>query len=92
MLKIIEIWGVEKFNRYQAISSWKQTINLSKFFFIFINRLNITRSGRQKKNEYIGNFKSFKKMRLHPADMQTRRKKTAANYFSRMLSQIELIN
>ena len=43
-------------------------------FFIFFNRLNITRSGRQK-DELIGTFKSFKKMRLHPDDVQTRRRK-----------------
>ena len=46
------------------------------FFHIFLyyfNRLNITRSGRQK-YVFIRNFKSFKKMHLHPADMQTRRR------------------
>ena len=52
----------------------KQNFHFSIFFFIFFNRLNITRSGRQK-YELIGNFKSFKKMRLHPTDMQTRRQK-----------------
>ena len=52
----------------------KKNFDFSIFFFIFYNRLNITRSGRQK-YELIGNFKSFKKMHLHPTDMKTRQKK-----------------
>ena len=46
------------------------------FPLFFFNQLNITRSGRPK-YELIGNFQSFKKMRLHPTDMQTRRKKNS---------------
>ena len=57
--------------------------DFSLFLFIFFNRFNITRSGGQK-YELIGNFKSFKKMCLHPADMQTRRRKKISifPYFS----------
>ena len=54
------------------------------FFFIFFSRFNITRSVQQK---YLltGNLKSFKKMSLHPDDIQTRRRKkkfSMISYFS----------
>ena len=52
----------------------EKKFDFSLFFFIFFNRLNITRSGRQK-YELIGNFNSFMKMRLHSTDIQTRHKK-----------------
>ena len=60
----------------------KNYFRLCHIFLYFFNRLNITRSGRQK-YELTGNFKCFKKMRLHPADIQTRRqKKSIFPYFS----------
>ena len=63
----------------------KKNFDISLFFFILFNPLYITRPGRQK-YELIGSCKSFKKMGLHPIDMQTRRqKKSIFPYFSLFL-------
>ena len=52
----------------------KNYIDFFLFFLLYFNRLNITRSGRQK-YQLTGNFEPLKKMRLHPTDMLPRRQK-----------------
>ena len=58
----------------------KNYIDFFLFFLLYFNRLNITRSGRQK-YQLTGNFKSFKKMRFYPTDMQTRQQKIKFRFF-----------
>ena len=61
----------------------KNLFDVSIFFFIFFNRLNTTRLGRQKYG-MIANVKSFKKMGLHQSNIPTRRQKKISvfNIFS----------
>ena len=58
----------------------KKTFRFFHIFLFFLNRLNITRSERQN-YELIGNFKSVKKIRLYPANMQTWRRKKKNSIF-----------
>ena len=58
----------------------KQYWNFLIFFFIFLNRLNIIQSSRQKYG-LIENFKAFPKMGLRPTDIQIQSRKKLFSIF-----------
>ena len=70
-------------DRYPNPVTKKKIFYFSIFFFIFLTDL-ILADRAHKNVGLIGNFKSFKKMSLHPTDIQTRQRKKINFLFFRI--------